>query len=211
MQITISDNMKEVAKTLDSKYKRQIPFAASQALNDIAFEARKESNLQTDKVFQGGATAFTKRAFRYKKSNKKNLTAEVFASDDHDYMNFMVNGGTRFPNRRAIRVSTKHSKLNKYGNFTRATTQQMINNKAKYFTGVPKGMPGAGEGIWERYGRKTKSGGQRIRMVGAFQDDAQYKPVFPFGKFTEGVVFSRNDGFAVKFRQRLDQAIKTAR
>ena len=163
------------------------------------------------KVFEGGATGFTKRAFRYKPSNKRNLSAEVFTSDNHEYMKFMIEGGTRFPDKRAIRVSTKHSKLNKYGNFTRATVQKMINDKKKYFTGVPKGMPGAGAGVWERYGRKTKSGGQKIRMVGVFQDNAQYRPLFPFGEFTEGVVFSRNDGFAIKFRQRLEEAIKTSK
>lgn len=211
MRVVISDNIKDITRSLNNRHKRQIPFAASQALNDVAKEARLVSNAQTDKVFEGGATGFTKRAFRYKRSNKRNLSAEVFVSDNHDYMKFMIEGGTRFPDKRAIRVSTRHSKLNKYGNFTRATVQKMINDKKKYFTGVPKGMPGAGAGVWERYGRKTKSGGQKIRMVGVFQDNAQYRPIFPFGEFVEGVVFSRNDGFAIKFRQRLEAAIRTAK
>lgn len=211
MRIVISDNMKEVAKNLDYKYQRQIPFAASRALNDVAMFARKESNRQTDKKFEGGATGYTKRAFFYRRSNKMNLLAEVFLRDSHSYLEKQIEGGTELPKRQTILTSTYKSKLNKYGNFTRGRMQQMINDKSKYFNGAPKGHPEWGEGIWERYGRKTKAGGQKIRKVGAYIDEARYKKRFPFYRIVSGVVESRSVGFSARFRERLDEATKTAR
>ena len=213
MQISVESNIKEITKTLDSKYRKQIPFAASRALNDVARSASIENNAKTAGVFKGGAVGHTKRSFKYKNTNKRDLAAEVFINPKtHKYMEFMVEGGTRFPENKAILTSTYKSKLNRYGNFTKATMSHMLDDKKKHFKGIPKGMPHAGEGIWERYGRsKNYPSGRRIRKVGAYIDQAQYRPLFPFGSFTEGVVFSRNQGFAKEFRIRLAQAISTAK
>jgi hypothetical protein len=213
MQISVKSNVKEIAKTLSRKYRKQIPFAASQALNDVARSASIENNKQTTNEFKGGATPYTKRAFKYKKTNKRELAAEVFIDPrTHKYMEFMIQGGTRFPNNKAILTSTYKSKLNKYGNFTKATLSRMLDDKSKFFKGVPKGQPYAGEGIWERYGRsKNYPNGRRIRKVGAYIEKAHYRPEFPFGSHTEGVVFSRNKGFGEAFRKRLDAAVRTAR
>ena len=211
MQISVKSNVKEIAKTLSRKYRKQIPFAASQALNNVVKSAAEESNLQTGKVFKGGAVAHTKRAFKYKRSHKTRLFSEVFVGPQQDYMAYQIEGGTRFPEGRAVRVPTHNTKLNTYGNSTRANQKAMINNKAKYFTGIPKGMPDAGAGIWERYGRKTKKGGQRIRMVSAFQPKATYRPKFPFEKIVEGVVADPVKGFDTRFRKHLDAAVRTAR
>ena len=213
MQISVESNIKEITKTLDSKYRKQIPFAASQALNDVARSASIDNNKQTSGVFEGGATPHTKRSFKYKKTNKRELAAAVFVDPKtHKYMQFMVQGGTRFPENKAILTSTYKSKLNKYGNFTKGTMSRMLDDKTKFFKGVPKGQPDAGEGIWERYGRsKAYPSGRRIRKVGAYIDHAQYRPLFPFGTFTKDVVFSRNQGFVKEFRIRLAQAIRTAK
>lgn len=213
MQVVVKDNIAEITKNLDRKYRKQIPFAASRALNDVAKAARLENNKQTSAVFEGGAVGHTKRAFKYKTTNKRELAAVVFIDPKtHKYMEFMIAGGTRFPNNKAILTSTYKSKLNRYGNFTKGTMAQMLDDKTKFFKGVPKGQPNAGEGIWERYGRsKSYPSGRRIRKVGAYIDHAQYRPIFPFGTFTEGVVFSRDKGFAKAFRERLAQAISTAR
>ena len=211
VQISVKSNVKDIAKSLSRRHRTQVPFAASRALNDVAFSARKESNLQTNKVFKGGAVAFTRRAFKYKKSHKTRLFSEVFVGADHSYMAYQIEGGTRFPDSKFVRVNTTHTKLNKYGNVTRGRMQQMINNKDKYFTGTPKGMPDAGDGIWERYGRKTKSGGQRIRMVASFQEKASYRAKFPFEKIVQGVVENPVMGFSARFRKHLDAAVRSAR
>lgn len=209
--ISVKSNVQEIAKSLSRRHKKQVPFAASRALNDVAFSARKESNLQTNKIFKGGATAFTRRAFLAKKSHKTRLFSEVFVNDSHSYMSYQIEGGNRFPKNQAVRVPTNNTKLNKYGNSSKAKLKAFMNNKDKYFSGVPKGMPDAGAGIWERYGRKTKKGGQRIRMVSAFQPKATYKPKFPFEKIVGGVVADPVLGFGTRFRKHLDAAVRSAR
>lgn len=214
MLISVKSNIDDVSKFLYGSQKDQIPFAASQALNTLAFKIAKQTMPQkADETFQGGATPFTKRGFNYKKSTKRDLIANVFVNEAQaKYMMFMVQGGTRLPEKKAILVSTKNSKLNSYGNIPRGTLQNMINDKSKYFKGVPKGMSGsAHEGIWERYGRQAKKGGQRIRMVAKYAGNAQYKPLFEFATFAENVVFARSDGFSYLFKKNLERALATAR
>ena len=213
MNIVIKDEFKELTKQLEFMQRKHIPFAASKSLNELAFQIAKETMPEkADKEFAGGATRWTKQGFQYKKSTKANLTAEVFIDDARKtYMKFMVQGGTRFPNKRAITVSTRYSKLNRYGNFPKGMISEMLGDKKKFFSGKPRGHSNKPEGIWERYGRGSKAGGERIRLVALYTKDAQYQPIFPFGKFTEGVVFSRNDGFAKKFRKNLAYAIASAK
>ena len=214
MQINVSTNIKELTKGLSRVQKEQIPFAASQTVNQLAYEiSRNVLPKKTTEVFEGGATPFTQKAFKYTRSNKRNLIAKVFVDENRQkYMKFMIAGGTRFPDKRAILVATDNSKLNKYGNIPRGTLQQMIDDKAKFFKGVPKGRQGPHyEGIWERYGRASKAGGQRIRMVGRYTDDAQYKPLFMFADYAKNVVFARDGGFNQRFKANLERALLNAR
>ena len=209
MNINISTNISSVTKALNAFGKNQIPFAASRALNDVAFHmSRKVMPKESDDTFKGGATAFTRRGFKYKKSNKRNLTAEVFIDRlQEKYLKFQISGGNRFPEKRSIIVPTSNTRLNRYGNITRATYSRMINDKKKFFKGIPKGRTGkSNEGIWERYGNRNN-----IRMVARYVDKAEYEPLFPYSKIGERVVFSRNKGFAERFRIRLRQAKRTAR
>jgi hypothetical protein len=214
MQINVKIDVDKATRYLNVVNKDQIPFAASKTLNDLAFNlSQKVLPQKTRETFEGGATPFTQKGFRYKRSSKRDLIATVFIDPVRaEYMKFMVQGGTRFPKRKAILVSTKQSKLNQYGNIPRGTMQQMINDKKKFFKGIPDGKTGEQyEGIWERYGRQSKDGGQRIRMVAKYTGRAQYKPKFPMGTFTEGVVFSRADGFQAKFLANLQRAMTSAK
>jgi hypothetical protein len=214
MQINVKIDVDKATRYLNVVNKDQIPFAASKTLNDLAFNiSQKVLPQKTRETFEGGATPFTQKGFRYKRSSKRDLIATVFIDPVRaEYMKFMVDGGTRFPKRRAILVSTKQSKLNSYGNIPRGTMKQMIDDKAKFFKGIPKGRTGEQyEGIWERYGRKSKDGGERIRMVAKYTGKAGYKPKYPMGTFAEGVVFSRTDGFQAKFLMNLQRAMASAK
>jgi hypothetical protein len=213
MRIEVKGDLDRLSARLNWIQRDQIPFAASKSLNELAFRIAKQTMpKKADDTFEGGATNFTKRGFGYKKSNKRDLTALVFVNPaQKEYMKFMIEGGVRFPKKRAILVSTTQSKLNKFGNFPRGTVSKMLGDKAKFFSGVPKGQPEKPAGIWERYGRGSKAGGQRIRIVALYTQDAQYKPLFPFGTFGDQVVFARSGGFADLFQKNLAQALATAR
>jgi hypothetical protein len=217
MNINVSANVREVTRSLNAIQKKQIPFAMAGALNDVAFKAGPKGRVlgkQADKTFAGGAPPFTQRGFKVNKATKQNLTAEVFVDKlQEKYMRFQIKGGTRFPERKSMLISTDKTRLNRFGNITPATYAKLINDKTKYFKGVPKGSAGQQyEGIWERVGRsKRKPGGQRIRMVARYIDKAQYRPLFPFAQTTAGVVFGQQGGITDRFRARLKQALRTAK
>jgi hypothetical protein len=223
MKIDLRSNIKEVSKGLTRTQKKQIPFAVSQTLNDLARDLTKTKQTgvlgkatakKFDKKTGKGATKFTQKNFFYDKSSKRSLTATVFWDDSRaDYMKFQVYGGTRLPKKRALKVPTKHSKrfLDTFGNFKKGAIDEMMQDKSKFFSGSPKGAKKYSEGIWERYGRSTKRGGQKIRMVAAYQKDAQYKPLFPFGKIADTYVFSPKHGFQRKFLKNLADAIADAK
>lgn len=223
MKIDLRNNIKEVTKDLTKTQKKQIPFATSQTLNQLAFELAKKKGTgvlgkatakKFDKKSGKGSTKFTQKNFFFDKSSKRSLTATVFWDDSRaDYMKFQVYGGTRFPNKRAIRVSTRHSNryLDAFGNFKKGAIDEMMQDKSKFFSGSPKGAKKYSEGIWERYGRKTKKGGQKIRMVAAYEKDVKYKPLFPFGKIADTYIFSPKHGFQQKFLKNLSKAIANAK
>lgn len=228
MKIDIRADIKAATKSLNKIERKQIPFATSQTLNQLAKELTKGKGGRgigiigkaTTKTFRKksgstGSTKFTQRNFFFDKSTKRELTAYVFWDESNaDYMKFQVAGGTRNPARRSIIVPTKHSNrhLDAYGNFKKSVMDEMFNGSGdKFFKGIPKGAKRQSEGIWERYGRQTKKGGQKIRMVAAFKGNAQYQPLFPFGQITKDYVFSRDNGFARKFRSNLEKAIATSK
>lgn len=224
MQINLKIDVDNATRYLNVVHKDQIPFAASKTLNALAYQISRETlPKKTDEVFEKGATQFTKKGFRFKKSSKKNLIATVFVDPLRlKYMSFMVQGGTRFPNKRAILVSTKYSTLTAQGNLPNKYVKRILGDKDKFFSGIPKGIKDDQDyaGIWERYGRYISSAkrsedfkgdGRRIRMVAHYAGSGRYQPKFPFGEFTEGVVFSRNDGFAQRFRANLQRAMQSAK
>lgn len=216
MKLDIRADIKQAQKGLSRIQKRVIPKATSNAINDLLFPiAKKEAPQEMDRIFEGGATKFTRNAFRYSKSNAKSLTAYVFAGRiQGEYLKFAVEGGTRFPKNRTILASTKNSKLNQYGNIKRGALKKMLTDKKKFFNGVPKGQPWLGEGIFERYGRKRYDKKRkrviqgRIRKVASYIDRGQYRPIFPFAEIAGNVVFSRDDGIARKFRRRLREELE---
>lgn len=56
---------------------KQVRYAASRALNNVAFAANAEIKGEMQRVFKGGATAYTLRAFKVEKAASGSLTAVV--------------------------------------------------------------------------------------------------------------------------------------
>ena len=211
MEISISDNINKISRGLSKKAKRQLPFAISQTLNKLAFEAQKEEKKQAPKYLHK-PTPFTLAGFRYKKSNKRNLTSLVYvdAGDRRRaYLKFAIVGGESKPKNRVLLHPTANTKLNKYGNIPRNYLKNKLANKTKFFLGTPKGMQGKDNyGLWERHGGKRGGQKQRLRMMATFVDSRRYSAVFPFYRITEGVVKAKAN---IIFNREFDKAMKTAR
>jgi hypothetical protein len=208
MELSITNNINSIQRGLSNTAKRQVPFAIASTLTKLAFEAMQEEKQQAPKHLDR-PTPYTLKGFRYKKANKRNLMALVYidrASSNRAYMKYAIDGGTSKPNKAALVHPSKNSKLNKYGNLPRNYVKKALANKAKFFSGVPKGMNGDDSaGIWQRYGPKRN---QRIRMVAQWRKSRVYQAKFPFYEITGGVVAGRANAI---FNKQLAYAMATAR
>ena len=143
MDLNITTNINSIQRGLSKTAKRQVPFAIASTLTKLAFEAMKEEKQGAPKYLDR-PTPFTVKGFRYKKANKRNLMSEVYidgAAANRSYMKYSIEGGISRPKKSALVHPAKNSKLNKYGNLPRNYVKKALANKAKFFSGVPKGMP----------------------------------------------------------------------
>jgi hypothetical protein len=227
MQIDIRADVKELTKSLNRIQRKQIPFATSKALNNVAFDVRKSLQDGLD-IHLDRPTPYTKRGVQVEKSTKKDLKAEVgFRSNTFgkgqgvttqaSYMKRQIEGGLRTPKTRSIPVPIEDNiRLNKFGSLTRNKVRNLLADKDKYFSGKLKGAKGkgTGEGIFERMPanskRKSKkrSRSGKVRMVISWNPNTKYKARFPFKKIVERTV---RFNFRKRFDFELREALKTAR
>ena len=197
MNISIKSELKDLAKDLTSLQKKQIPFAASQALNDTAFQARKALRAQAVKKLDR-PTRFTVNGFRVGKSTKRNLVSEVYINAEvAKYLKYQIIGGTRKASGKGTGVPF-NAKLNKFGNIP-ARAKGLIKKKNQFIATI-RGVTG----VFERYGK----GGKAVKLIVAFEAQVKYNPIFPYFRIVEGVV---ENNFKKHMNIRLARAIQSAR
>ena len=206
---------------------KQLPFATSVALNNVAFDARKSINAGTRSAFQV-PVKFTQTAFLVQKSKKKSLIAFVYAQDKTGkdrarYLRFGIEGGSRpqkgmeayfenaVPNdgtipRGAYFMPTSLVKTNASGNVTQATLRRITKGisgspRGGFFIGTPRGS-GRPPGIYRR------SREQLHPYFIATTDRPDYKPRFDIEQIG-GKVVQRRFGF--HFNAAMTKAMSTAR
>lgn len=226
MSITINVPLGPVLARLKTVQK-QIPFAASQALNDVAKHvARKALPEAADRAFEGGASRWTKMGFAYrtkgKGARKRNLEQGIFIRPmQAEYMKFMISSShnLRKPKKRSIGVPTKHARRTKRGHIATKTWNTYIdqaNNKknpnSKFFRmdreRVEKNKARYA-GIFERMGGKK---GDKVRRVVAYKDSTKYPRVyFQYYKKVDLELRSKSRGFQPRFLRRLRKALQTKR
>ena len=206
---------------------KQLPFATSQALNAVAFDARTAINISTSQFFQN-PNRFTQTAFFVQRSTKRNLEAIVFAEagrgkDRARYLKFGIQGGqrvqkgferkflaevvgTRRVPANAQLVPTSLVKLNAQGNVSLATIKRIQKGLATkgngtFFTGTPKGGDRP-PGIYRR------SKGQLFPYFIAIEEQARYQRRLPIGQTAGRVTRTQFGGY---LRTSLSKALETAR
>lgn len=100
------EGMPALLATLEGKQK-QVRYAASRALNNVAFKINAEIKEEMKRIFKGGPTAFSLRAFRVDRASPDNLTAAVRLRDDSPdggtsyakALQHLFSGGNRFQKR----------------------------------------------------------------------------------------------------------------
>jgi hypothetical protein len=203
----VKGDMKPIIKHLSKTQKKQIPFAAAQAINNTLFDIMKAEKAQMPKKLDR-PTPFTMKAFKINKAKKTELIGDIHVMPErYKYLKYAIEGGTRTGN---IGVPTKHAKLNKYGNIP-MRKKGLIKNKNQ-FIGKINNL----SGVWERghysksgsFTSKGKSASTALKLVVAFEKTVNYEKRFPFYKIAEGVARKK---FQRNFQKTLRRAIQTAR
>lgn len=228
----------DIKKTKASlqKMQKQMPFATSVALNELAKQARLDIKKVLPQLIDR-PTPYTAKSLQYEPSTKKNLVAYVgFAGAGFgqmpggkgrvgfpasEYIGRLERGGTRVPasGRRSIVFPGAHAEktgekiLDRYGNVSRGRGQKLKNliGKAKgknknYFYGTPKGKPSAPAGVWKRMG---KDGKDSIVLLFHFGQRAQYSGNQISLKQRVNDSVQRN--MQAKFSRAMRRALRTAR
>lgn len=118
LRLDIRSNIRDVQRGLNDATRRQIPFAASVAINETLGDVKANADKRLRKTIDR-PTPFTMRAFRVRRSSKSRLSGKVEAAPvQNEYLARLEEGGTRTPSGRAIVVPGK-IRLNRYGNMAR--------------------------------------------------------------------------------------------
>lgn len=220
--LSFSSDILAVAKRMEANAVRQIPFAASRALNDTAFQTRQYLKDQMDKHYDGGATRFTKDAIYSTKTNKKDLVTVVYVgSNGTDYANrrqkYVLStikggevvpykqGGKPFaPNKSKMRV-TKVGK-----NMPEGYVKRNVLKPGHFIyhavAGKPKGKNGKmPSGLYQRVGKGNRT---KIKLLVAFYDDQRNKAVFPAPALAKAFAMKY---FRPSLERELAKAMQSAR
>lgn len=198
--LSVKLDVEDVTKFLTKLEKRQVPFATSRSLNDVAWAARQKLIRETPKHLRN-PNPFTLRAFRVDQSTKRRLISRVFiAAKQWRYLRWQILGGTR---RGPFITNPVNEPLNKYGNI-----KGLFRKKPRWQRGEPAGKQGTfvktiGDtlGVWSR----TK--GKLVLLVAAIKS-ATYRKRLPFKKIARREVEMK---FTGRFKKRIIEAIKTAK
>jgi hypothetical protein len=202
--INLTSNIAEVKAKLRSDLQRQVPFAASRAINELAFDAREMIKNEMDNYYDGGAVRYTKNAIYSTKSNKRKLIAKVYVggNDDHriKYVLNTIYGGTATPRKKALTEPIMgRVRLTGVGRNIPKGAIGRLKNKKNHFITEP------GSKIKQGLYRRVKRGKQvKLEMLVSFDPSKQHKITFPAPKLAEAYV---KKNFNKIFGKYLAQAI----
>lgn len=188
MLISVKSDVDKAVRLLGVMGK-QIPFAASLAMNDTITQVQKVEKAAAKRELDNPRPN-TIKGIRISRSNKRNLRAAVFVIPAVDsFLRYQVQGGTRSPRGRAEAVPVS-IKLNRYGNISgrRGGKLAKLLKRPDTFSGVVKGVAG----IWQRGNGRNKA---TLKLLVAYEERVIYKPRYRFYYHAERTVdrvWSRN-------------------
>jgi len=198
--IRVEADFSKLTKHMDNVSRKQIPFAASQAINDTATQSQRALRTNARKQLDR-PTPFTLRGFTVQRSHKNKLTAYVYVNKIQEkYLRFQIEGGTRKDKEVGRVLVPVNARLNKYGNIPGKHSAGLTRGK-KRFAAERNGV----KGIWERRGGKRNP---KIILIAAYHTRAAYTKQFDFYKTVAGVV---RKNITKHFEKRLRLALRTAR
>jgi hypothetical protein len=206
--LNVRSNIQEVGARLTDRMRKQVPFAASRAINEMAFDTREMVKDLMGKTYEGGAVNYTKNAIYSSKSTKRDLSAFVYVGGtDQHRINYVLNtimGGTA-PKRSKAQFSPnkKIVRLTKVGhNMPRGYVKRNVAKEGHFILHAGKGKPG---GLY----RRVKDGkGTKLELLVAFDDNQVNKASLPAK--SASAAFVKKHFNSIFFRM-LRQAMATAK
>ena len=192
MRMSLESNIRAVERDLSDAARRQVPFATSLALNEMAEAVRDHETARLEKVLDR-PTPFPRKAYAMRRSTKRRLEA-IQAR----YLEAQEEGGTRTPKRRALVVPAAIRK-NKYGNIARGAVKRNL-AKPAVFSGTPRGG-GKGPGVYQRKGKRL------VKLV-SYAKRARYSPRLGFKRSASRFTSQR---FPVIWEKALRRAFASRR
>ena len=195
ISINVTSNIKAWSRDFDRRYVKQMPFAVAKALTQTAKDVQVEETKAINALFDR-PTPFTQRAAGITPARKQNLVATVFLKDiQAAYLKLQVEGGTRYPKRRALVLPTDLP-TNQHGNIPKGQIKRLL-KRADVCSGTVRGVAG----IWQRTGRG-------LLLLVSYEPKATYRKRFPFYDIARKVVAAK---LRANFETAWASAVATAR
>ena len=198
MQLSIKADIRAAERALGTLAK-QVPFAASVAINKTARDVRKVEQAAAKRELDEPRTS-TIKGIRYQGSNKRHLVAAVFVVSHIDkFLRYQIHDGTLSP-RTSAEALPVNVPLNEYCNIEgrRHGKLRKLEARQDTFRAVIGGL----HGLWQR----TKKRG--LKLLVAYEQRVSYRPRFRFYQHAERTV---NRRWRHNFDAAIRQAIRTAR
>lgn len=217
IDIKVDSSGIDKARLFVAQINNQLPFATSVALNQTARDVQQALKQQTTQSFVN-PVAYTRNAFRYTKSTKASLVAEVFPDKSRRYFPTEIFGGTRRGKKyegfirglsngalpRGRMVPTKVA-INAAGNpkrslFGQISTGLSTTSRGGFFIGTPRG-DGRAPGVYRR---------SREKLIPYFLvvDEPKYEARFPMERIGNQAAARV---FPSHLSNAIDRAMKSAR
>ncbi len=165
LNISFAAEFQRFALTLNDFGRKQLPFAAAQALTRTAQIGRDEVVRGMPAAFDR-PTPFTTRGITIISARKTRLEARVLVKDvQAEYLRLQEAGGMRQPKKRAI-ITPRAVKLNQYGNIPQRGLARLKAKKTT-FVGTVQGVGG----FWERDEEEGK-----VRLLARFDGPKRVTP-----------------------------------
>ncbi len=217
MRIDIRADLKPLQRAFVALGAKQVPFATSLALNNLAKGVAAQERVEIDKTFST-PTPFTENAFRIEVATKSNPIARVAAKDiQSTYLEPYVVGGVRSLGTKRGMLAPRAVSLNQYGNLTKGKLASLKGKPGVFIGKVTTRSGRVINGVWQRKapakagrGRKgaAKPQGGSLKLLIQFEDTTPVKKRFDF--FGRANAYLKANA-ASEFDAALKRAFATAR
>ncbi|WP_233869647.1 hypothetical protein [Paraburkholderia adhaesiva] len=223
LDISFKSNVDAISRNLSALAYRQLPYAESRTVTELAKLAAKAEKTAIPQVFPD-ATPFTVNSVAVQPARKALPVARVYVCDvAAQYLAPYEYGGVQFLGAKPADLVPVNVAANRYGNLPRNTIRQYL-NRPDVFLGTVKTKHGEQYGLWQRpakvvevkwsrrNGPKPKdraiNASGKLKLLVAFHTPVETRKRLGFGERAHTVATANFDRV---FGAQLAKAIATAR